>query len=454
MRYILPKFLCGFILVSILLVYCLNPRIKDLTVRVGTLLFTVDPTYTKICAKEQKHLYFLKVHKAGSTTIQNLFLRFALVRHLNVLTIFASKDKGIFCSYPKVVFDDVLPPTPTGLANGKYDIYCEHSIFNEKYLRTKLHDDTINIAITREPVSRLRSAFNYYHLHALLGLKNSKDPVGEFLKKPGYFLQKSSFSSLVTLWDKIGNRVAREFGYDPFAHKLREYLPYIESRFLVLIFERLPESLVVMKRKLCWGMKDILYSHARQGSYTKPREKTSLVKLPKVQSPPNYSRPKTYSKLHKAWFGLDYKFYNYFRNVMERTITDQDPDFHEEVALFQQCLTKTTSFCDVVCSRVGALVTSNSSRESIASVLHNQTMFPANRWDSGFVLTGLDCLMMRFNPQVFRDIQKVRLFLDYCLHNSTTLESLNIRAEYCNDHFEHSIPWFVILRPRFVSKCY
>ena len=88
--------------------------------------------------------------------MQNLFLRFALKRHLNTMTIFKGSS-----SYPQKVFDKKLPPSPAGLTNGKYDIYCEHSIYNEGYLMTKLHTDTVNVAIIREPMSHLRSAFNH-----------------------------------------------------------------------------------------------------------------------------------------------------------------------------------------------------------------------------------------------------------------------------------------------------
>ena len=318
------------------------------------------------------------------------------------MTIF----KGI-SSYPQKVFDQKLPPSPAGLINGKYDVYCEHSIYNEGYLLTKLHTDTVNVAIIRKPMSHLRSAFNHYHLPKKLGLMTSLDAVAEFLEAPTFFC--SHYSSKA--YEVTHNRVAREFGYIPSVHEIREYLSYIETKFLVLVFERLPESLVVMRRKLCWGMRDILYSHAREAHYTVPQTNAALVTM------------------HKAWSPLDYEFYEHFRNVMEQTIGAQDADFHEEVTLLEQYQAQTKNFCDNVCSQMETLVTINASRESMASVLNNKTMYAASKWDSWFVMTGLDCLMMRFDPNIFRNIQKVRLFPDYCLHQNEVLQKLSIRSK-------------------------
>ena len=43
-------------------------------------------------------------------------------------------------------------------------------------------------------------------------------------------------------------------------HATRQLIEYIDAYFdVVLIVEHIDESLVLMKRRLCWPMKDILY---------------------------------------------------------------------------------------------------------------------------------------------------------------------------------------------------
>ena len=218
--------------------------------------------------EEKQHVYFLKVHKAGSTTIHNILSRFALVRNLNVMTLFTG-----FKSYPEKHFDHQLPPTPSVLANGKYDLYIEHSIYDENYLMTKLQDDTVNIAILRELMPQLRSSFRYYGLGRCMKIAKFDDPVAKFLENPEFHSSHNSKAHELT-----HNRIAKEFGYEEKIHGLKEYLSYIDSKFLVLLLERLPESLIVMKRKLCWTLKDILFSRARKQHYKAPKVSCKKVR--------------------------------------------------------------------------------------------------------------------------------------------------------------------------------
>ena len=53
---------------------------------------------------EAHHVYFLKVHKAGSTTIQNIFWRFGFMRNLSILVF-----PNTIMSYPRKNFLSMLP---------------------------------------------------------------------------------------------------------------------------------------------------------------------------------------------------------------------------------------------------------------------------------------------------------------------------------------------------------
>ena len=265
---------------------------------------------------EAKHLYFLKNHKAGSTTIQNLFSRFAMKHRLNVLTPINRSD-----TYPLRTFDQYLPkPPPSGLKDGKYDVYCEHSIYNEHYLLTKLQKDSMNIAILREPMSHLLSILNYISFYNKTHLQNTNNPVETFLQNPKMYGTRR-------LREITQNHLALEFGYNERLDSLKEFLPYIESRFLVLIMERLPESMILHKRTLCWSMKDVFYLHAKERVYAKPTVNKTLVSL------------------HKLWSPLDYSFYAHFDKIMTQSIADQDNNFEQEVALFNKFLERSSDFC-------------------------------------------------------------------------------------------------------------
>ena len=112
---------------------------------------TVKGGVTHDC-KEHQHFYFLKVAKCGSTTLYNIIYRFGVTRGLT-FTLFKNKFP-----FPQHSFRKAMLPAPTNEGfHGKYDIFCEHSIFNPQELNITMKKDTKNIANLRDPLSRLRS---------------------------------------------------------------------------------------------------------------------------------------------------------------------------------------------------------------------------------------------------------------------------------------------------------
>ena len=383
---------------------------------------------TPSCSHPHKHLYFLKVHKSGSTTMQNIFLRFSMSNKLNVLTL----AKG-FKSYPQRVFDKKLPPQPSVLQNGKYDVYCEHSVYDENYLMKLLQPDTINIAIFREPMAQLRSSFNYYGIGKGLNLNHLPDPAAYYIEHMDKYC-KAPNSCRVTK-----NRYATEIGYQADKHNIHEYLSYLQGKFFVLIMEKLSESLVLMKRKLCWDIKDVLYARARQKNYKQPAETNeTLIELYKAQSP------------------LNFIIHDYFTRIMESMIAEQDENFHQEVAFLDDCLEETREFCDGICSQMGKLIKYKAGRNEMRAVLDTDLEFEESQWESSFSISGLDCVMMRFGPSVYRNAQKVALLPEYCHPSKRELldSVLHVPAEFCDDYFNYTFPWSKLYKPQFAAKCY
>ena len=389
-----------------------------------------DSLTLQACSESAKHLYFLKVQKAGSTTVMNLFTRFGMTQDLNVMTLI-----GRPYSYPLRNFDHLLPRPPLRLHRGKYDIYCEHSVYDEQYLSRKLHVDTINIAIIREPLSHLRSHFYAMSFHRKTYFRHALDPVAKFLENANYFTSRDVTKPYQnSLKHRTKNFFATMFGFYG-TGSVDMYLSYLESKFLVLIFECLPESMIVLRRKLCWPMKNVLYLHARKASYIKPAVNKTIVKL------------------HKSWSPLDYVFYDYFTKVMERKIAEQRDAFHQEVDLFKNFTQKSTGFCVDVCDRLGRLIQQQASRELLKPVLFDYEFFQASTWDSAFNVSGVDCIMMALDPAIYRDVQRVHLYPENC-HSEHAANTLEVNPDYCNDYFAYGLPWAVLYKPKFVSKCY
>ena len=142
------------------------------------------------CAYVQKHIYYLKVHKTGSTTFTNMLFRYGLANNLT-FAVFEPRHP-----YPAMDMTKYLLPHPaekrhslphsvdikdnTGFPH-KYDILNSHSIFNESVIGRFMPNDTVFIATVRHPFNQLQSAFYYYNLSYHLSLPNSDNPVRFFL---------------------------------------------------------------------------------------------------------------------------------------------------------------------------------------------------------------------------------------------------------------------------------
>ena len=77
---------------------------------------------------KRKQIVFVKVHKAASSTVHNIMLRFAMHHELDVLLSKIGNGE-----YYSNIVKRQLYPLPKGKKH--YDISCEHIIFNKTNLR-------------------------------------------------------------------------------------------------------------------------------------------------------------------------------------------------------------------------------------------------------------------------------------------------------------------------------
>ena len=379
-----------------------------------------DPTLNKTSCKEQTSLYFLKVHKAGSTCIQNLFWRFGVSRSLSIM-VFKRKFP-----YPKKDFRPLLLPDPkVQMFDGLYDIFCEHSIFNDKQLKSKMKKDTEYSAILREPLSKLRSALKYFGYVKQHHLGKKMDPAEHFL---------TSTKSRVFI------QTAKEFGFTKHTD-IQTFLKDIDSKFKVIaILEHLDESLILMKRNYCWKFKDILYLPLRQTSYATTKDK---------------EKEKELHRLLRERNEIDYLLYEYFVGRHNKQISEERNDFAGEVELFMNISDETKAFCSDVCRQLGDAVSRNASHEQLMEHLSSVVTFPASHWEPAFSVSGLECIMMMFNTGVWRRSQTVTQYPEYC---SGGTKHQNFDKKYCEDHFAYSFPWDLLYNAKksrtFLFKCY
>ncbi|XP_072016903.1 galactosylceramide sulfotransferase-like [Amphiura filiformis] len=187
--------------------------------------------------KPRDQLVFIKTHKTGSTTLQNIITK-------------------------------ILPPLR--VSHGDYDKYANqfdmstiHFKYNRTFFNTVMKNDTKYISVLRDPVKQFESAFVFF----------------------GH--------------GKNGN-LSREFD-------------------LMLITEYFDESLLLLRKLMCWSFDDILY--IKQNARTNASHSQPLSQLVKDKI--------------RQWNVADTDLYEYFNQTLWKKIAAYEPSFHRDLQYFK-----------------------------------------------------------------------------------------------------------------------
>lgn len=315
---------------------------------------------------EIRHIGFLKVHKAASSTMQNVFFRFGMKRNLTF--VFTTNP-----NYFSRTYNESFPVMKPTKRNG-YDIMCIHGIFNERFYTQLLPSDSVYIGIIRDPVSVFISAVNYYsetHQLPYLG-KIPGNKLRSLIENPDKY-DKSVFSY-------TRNVMARDFGFNATFDSVtvQKRLAELDQRFrLVLLAEYFDESLVLMKRHLRWKMEDIVYMSTNVFS----RKGWSLSDL-----------NETHVKVLQSRNQLDFELYKFFYSRFWEKFRDEHSDIHNEVLQFKEVLKTVNTFCNRVIATSAPPERSNESRN--ANVTREMIRVCSSRWNEAFTVTAIDCEYM------------------------------------------------------------
>ncbi|XP_064601120.1 galactose-3-O-sulfotransferase 3-like [Liolophura sinensis] len=222
------------------------------------------------------------------------------------------------------------------------------------------------IAAVREPFSRFVSAFQYFgEYHQTVRSRahisgNSVALMREFLKNPEYY-EPHDFKQGSLAY----NRMAFDLGLPKAQYSnstfVDQYIRQLdEDMSLVLIAEYFDQSLVLLKRIMCWSTKDILYQVRHKG-----RGKPEI--------------PEDLKITHRQLAPAEYHIYEYFRTKFI-TIYSKEVDIDEEVEVYKETHNKVNKFCS---SRSKRLVVQ------------------PTKFDNGFTFTQRDCYFMRLEETSF-----------------------------------------------------
>lgn len=167
---------------------------------------------------------------------------------------------------------------------------------------------------------------------------------------------------------------------------MAQWIADIDRQFsLILIVEYFDESLILLRRLLCWTWKDVLYFTQNRGNYSF-----------KQSSEPDLE------SVYRKWSRVDYELYDYFNQSLWRKINrlpDTD-DFHAEVRGFKAMLRDVKDFCDIVLPRpVGEgdnMRQASDNRDNGGPAYKDRlyNIVRQNRWSPAFIVKKPDCQLI------------------------------------------------------------
>ena len=165
------------------------------------------------------------------------------------------------------------------------------------------------------------------------------------------------------------------------------------------------ESLIVMRRKLCWEISDILY----------------LPLNARVYQAKNKPLSSTLSDKLRNWSRVDTMLYTAYYRSMWKQISYYGQDFWDELKFYKVQKQRINNFCDPIIRQ-----RFNSSGLRIVLDSEQQVTIPASPWGREYIIDSVWCLMNKVTPIRFENIIRVQNHPELCdqLHKNSSSVSL------------------------------
>ena len=307
---------------------------------------------------------------------------------------------------------------------GQYNMFVDHMVFNSTSVEHVMPSDTRYFSTIRYPLTQAASTFVEFGIANHIKVINNR-PMASLVARPYY--KYDEYTQV-----RAHSQMSRDFGLDPVRPQddqvIAELLQSIDSRFdPVMTMEKFDESLVLLRRKYCWQMEDIMYTRQRvRGG--KAEVITANTK-----------------RLHKKWAKADYALYNHFAQKLDQQLS-QERGILEETRHFKASQAKLSDFCDDVIKR---LRENTMEIFKIVNEAENKLVIEATQWNPEFSIHAAECAVMRLDTVVLRNAlltrQVPRLCTDHTIrrkwHSGIYFQigfqpsgELAIHRAYCDPH--------------------
>ncbi|CAG2168370.1 unnamed protein product, partial [Oppiella nova] len=244
-------------------------------------------------------------HKTGSTSVQNILFRYG---DTHGLTIAVPPTEG-YLGHPE--FKRSLLPKLINPETGQqisYNIITNHMRFNYEEVKALMPFNTKYITLLRNPNQLFESLFHYYNLAKHLNYTSYDN-----------FVTHLETNTTIGKSFKLNLRYNRRLGRNQMSFDLGlnitqfddmsaiyRFIKKLDDIFdLVLITERMDESLVLLRHELCWTIRDVISFKLNARKQQKSIESINK-NIHKIL------------RLNRA----DHMLYNHFYKVFEKKVQD------------------------------------------------------------------------------------------------------------------------------------
>ena len=294
------------------------------------------------CTRPRINMVYIKLHKCASDTVVNVLHRFGIRRNLTfVLPVGGRMTLG----FPYRMEEHFFRPLKTE----QFNIMCQHVVYTPHVMSQIMPRDSVYFTSIREPFARMKSAFKFFNLHSRAGLLRGQNQLEQYLAdilrveraltSPDNYSHRKSCVPLG--YSFTINGMALGLGFDTGFHRgtidqstngtfIREWLAALDRQFsLVMVVEYFHESLILLRRLMCWSTEDILYVKRNANHYA---EKDREMDPELVSNYRRYNVP-------------DYALYDHFNRTLWRRIAAAGDDFWAEVRHLDEVIGSIATFC-------------------------------------------------------------------------------------------------------------
>ncbi|XP_002738540.1 galactose-3-O-sulfotransferase 2-like [Saccoglossus kowalevskii] len=276
---------------------------------------------------EVTRVVFIKTHKTASSTLASITQRFGYTRNLSFVVPSRYQIISNAYGFKRSMLNSTKYPPLNG---GKhYDILTNHVGYDRHEMEAVIPNATY-ITILRHPVQQLVSAFSYFAWGKAIGRYRGRNTnlITAFMEIPELVQRRQ-----LKLWWQSHNGQLYDFGFrtqygnnemDDLVHKYIEILD--KEMDLVLITEYFDESLLIMKKQLCWSMDDILYISKGLGASHHIITQQTRDKI-------------------LNWNRGDLLFYQHFNRTLWEKIIAYGPTFEKDLQEFRDKLEELRKLC-------------------------------------------------------------------------------------------------------------